>query len=237
MPPRSPELVLGRIHMPRLIAGLIAAIALLSIAAAVGLRNGAPFIAEGSVLLGERVWQGEVWRLVTWALLELAPIQLLFACLTLYWFGGDLVRTWGERRFVGFFFGSAAAAGVCTAMVGLFWPTVGMIPHAGSWAVLDAVIIAWGMLFPGREMRLYGLLRLTGRHLVYVTFGITVLFALFYGLAAFVPHFAAELLTWGWLGGGRRLLTGWQRRRKSTLLARARAFDLNDWIKKDRRRR
>ena len=59
MAPRSAELVLGRIRTPRLIAGLIAAIALLSIAAAVGLRNGAAFIAEGSVLLGERVWQGK----------------------------------------------------------------------------------------------------------------------------------------------------------------------------------
>ena len=101
--------------------------------------------------------------------------------------------------------------------------------------MLDAAIIAWGMLFPAREIRLYGVLRLTGRHLVWLTLGLPA-FALFSGLAAFVPHFATELLTLGWLGAGRQLRVGWQRRRKSTLEARARAFDLKDWIEKDRRR-
>jgi membrane associated rhomboid family serine protease len=236
MAPPARELFLGRWHMPRLIAGLIVAIAVLSIAAAVGARNGAPFIAESIYLSGQLVWAGEVWRLVTWPLFELDPIQLLFACLTLYWFGSDLVRAWGPRSFLAFFFGVAAAAGVCTTLLGLVWPVAGMIPHAGTWAVLSAAIIAWGLLFAGREIRLYGVVRMTGRHMVWLTFGGTVLYALFYGLARFVPHFAAELLTWAWLGPLRGLPAWWQHRRQRDLAAKAKAFDLQQWIDNDRRR-
>ena len=222
--------------MPRLIAGLIVAIAALSITAAVGLRNGASFIAEGSLLLGQRVWQGEVWRLVTWSLFEPRPLQLLFACLSLYWFGSELARKCGQRRFLAFFFAVAAAAGACTALVGLVWPVVGTIPYAGSWAVLDAIMIAWGTLFPSRELRLYGVVRLTGRHMVWLTLGGTALYVLFEGLAPFIPHVAAELLTLGWLRPLPRLRAWWKRRRQTELTSRARAFDLQDWIDKDRNR-
>jgi membrane associated rhomboid family serine protease len=233
MATRTRELFLGRVHMPRLIAGLMAAIALVSIAGAVGLRNGAAFIVEGSVLLGQRVWQGQLWRLVTWSLLELDPLGLLFACLTLYWFGSELCRTWGARRFAAFYFGVAAAAGACTVLIGLVWPVVGESAYMGSWPVLDATIIAWGTLFAGREIRLWGVLRMTGRHMVILTLAVTVLYALFYGLAAFIPHFAAELLTLAWLRLPR--LTGWwTQRRKATLAARASAFDLQAWIDQDR---
>lgn len=222
--------------MPWVIAGLILATALLSIAGAIGARNGAPWIAQGTVLLVPDVWRGELWRLVTWALCEFSPISLLFAGFTLYWFGSDLARLWGDWRLLGFFAAVAAAAGAVTCLLGLGWSTLQVIPHAGSWAVLDAVIVTWGLLYPTRQIRLYGVLPLTGRHLVWITLGLTVLFAVFYGLAAFVPHFAAELLVLAWFGPLRRATEAMRQRRQSTLKARAGTFDLNEWIEKDRKR-
>jgi membrane associated rhomboid family serine protease len=233
MAPPIRELTLGRLRVPAVIVGLILAIALLSIAGAVGGRNGADWIGAGSVLFVPEVWRGQVWRLFTWALCEFGPIALLFACLTLYWFGSDLARRWGTWRFLGFYFGIATAAAAVTCLLALFWTALQGIPYAGSWAVLDAIVIAWGLLHPGRELRFWGVLRLTGRHLVWLTFGLTVLFALFYGLSSFIPHFVAELLVWGWLGPLPGLLRG---RRQANLEKRARDFDLNKWIEKDRRR-
>ena len=231
------ELILGRVRMPWAVAGLILASALLSITAAIGNRNGASWMAEGSMLVVPAVWRGQLWRLVTWPLFEFDPLGLLFACLTLYWFGGDLARGWGGRRFLGFYFGVAAAAAAVTCLLALIWPSLQLIPHTGSWAVLSATIIAWGLLYPGRELRLYGLVRMTGRHMVWLTFGLTVLFALFRGPAAFVPHFAAELLVFAWLGPLRELPAVFARYRRSSLQQRARSFDLQDWINKDRRGR
>jgi membrane associated rhomboid family serine protease len=237
MPPRAREPALGKLRLPRVIIALVAVIALLSIAAAVSARNGAPLLAEGVLLVTVSVWRGEVWRLVTWSLCELGPVNLVFACLTLIWFGGALARTWGERHFLAFYFGMAAAAALLTCIVGRLWHVVGLIPHAGSWPVLDAMVMAWGLLYPARQLRLYGVLRVTGRHLVWITVGGTVLFALFYGAAPLVPHFAAELLVACWLGPLRKLPAWWKGRRQATLVARARAFDLHQWVEKDRRRR
>jgi hypothetical protein len=84
-------------------------------------------------------------------------------------------------------------------------------------------------------MRLYGLFRMTGRHMVWLTFGLTALFALFRGLGGFVPHFAGELLVLAWLGPLRHLPATLAQRRKANLQQRARVFDLQDWIDKDRR--
>jgi membrane associated rhomboid family serine protease len=233
MPGRVRELTLGRLRIPWVIAGLMLASALLSIGGAIGARSGFGELAAGSILHVPEVWRGQLWRLVTWALCEFGPLQLLFACLGLYWFGSDLARRWGDVRFLAFYFGLAAAAAAVTCLLALAWTALQGIPHAGNWAVLDGTIIAYGLLYPARELRLYGLFRLTGRHLVWLTFGLTVLFALFYGPASFVPHFTAELLVFVWLGPLPGLLA---RRRQTALKERARNFDLNKWIEKDRRR-
>jgi membrane associated rhomboid family serine protease len=231
------ELVLGRVQIPWAVAALILATAVTSIVTAIGARNGAGWMVEHAVLVAAEVWRGEVWRLVTWALCEFEALGLLFACLMLYWFGGDLARRWGGARFLAFYFGVAAAAGVVTCLVSLAWPALQVVPYAGSWAVMDATIVAWGLLHPGRELRLYGMFRMTGRHIVWLTLGLTVLFALFRGLPAFVPHFAAELLVLAWLGPLRQLPAALTRRRQSALQQKARVFDLQDWINKDRRGR
>jgi membrane associated rhomboid family serine protease len=200
--------------MPAVIAGLIGAIAVASILGAVGARNGLSVLLANGVLLVPGVWLGQLWRLVTYPLFETSPWGLFFTGLVLYWFGNDLVARWGERRFLAAFFGLAAAAGAITCLVGRFVPDVAAFPHAGSSAVLDGLIVAWGSLNPNRDFNLYGVVRLTGRLLVPITIGGTVLYSLFSGFAPFVPHFAAELLVLAWLGWSRSSLSNlWRGRR------------------------
>src|SRR4051812_1712309 len=100
MPSRAREFVLGRVRLPRVIAGLILAFALVSIGAALAGRNGASWLGANVVLIGARVWRGEVWRLLTWVLCELEPLSFVFACLTLGWVGSALARVWGAGRFL-----------------------------------------------------------------------------------------------------------------------------------------
>jgi membrane associated rhomboid family serine protease len=238
MPSPVRELVLGRLRLPRVIAGLILAIALVSIGAALGARHGAAWIGAEAVLIPGRVWRGEVWRLATWVLCEIDPITFLLACLTLGWVGSSLARGWGAGRFLAVYFGLAAVAGAITCLVGrLLAGRADPGVFAGGWPVLDGLIIAWGLLHPTRAIRLYGIIPLTGRHLVWLTLGGTVLYALFYGLAPFVPHFAAELVTLGALGPLRRLPAARAQRRQAALAKQARDFDLHAWIERDRRRR
>jgi membrane associated rhomboid family serine protease len=223
---RLPSMPFSRIRMPPVIAALIAVTAVVSIAAALGARNGAPGLITAGLLVVPAVWHGELWRLVTWVLYETDALPLVFACLTLYWVGSDLARSWGARRFLIVYFGVAAAAAALTSLLGLVWPAVAAIPQGGSWPVLDALILAWGLSYGNREIRLYGVFRLTGRQLVWITVGVTLLYALFRGLAAYVPHLFAELLVLAWM-------RPWMRRRPTARRDEPWSFDT--WLARNRR--
>jgi membrane associated rhomboid family serine protease len=228
---RSISLAVRRI--PVAIAGLIAATALVSILAAVMARNGMPALWVHGLLVVPEVWRGQLWRLVTWVLYEQGPIALLFACLMLFWFGRDLLGRWGTRRFLARYFGLAAGAAAVTVLAGLASSSVAGVVQGGSWPVMCGLIVAWGLEMPQRPLRLFGVVPLVGRHLVWLTVGGTVLFALFGGVAPYVPHFAAEALVFLALGPLRRARVRVDRERK----ARAAAWSFDEWLDRDRRKR
>ena len=176
----------------RPIAWLIALIVVLSAFGSLLERLGIP-VLHASVLVTRLVWAGEVWRLVTWAPLELSPLGLIFGCLLLYFIGPDLLHRWGTRRFFVNFFGGAAVVAAVTCLVGRFlWAEVAVIPHLGLWPMEEAMVIAWAALFPDRQILLFFALPISGRNLIAVTIAITVVMAALSGFPLFVPHFVAE---------------------------------------------
>lgn len=182
-------------RVPAAVGGLLVATVVVSLAAAMGGRNGLPLY--GFLLLEPRaVWRGEVWRLLTWVLVENEPLNLIFGGLVLWFFGRDLVDSWGERRFLATYFGVPAVAGIVTALLGLAFPSLGAARYSGFWVALNVVVVAWGLAHPFRQVLLFFAVPVSGQALVWVTVGGTVLFALFYGVGAFVPHLAAEGLAW-----------------------------------------
>src|SRR5687768_9599732 len=80
------------------IAWLIALVIGMSAGGALLERLGVPVLSL-SLLVVPEVWRGEVWRLVSWAPLELDALGLLFGCLMLYFVGPDLLHRWGRRHF------------------------------------------------------------------------------------------------------------------------------------------
>ncbi len=194
-------------------APILILIVLTAVASIVG-ANWHPLLEYG-ILSGPAVFEKfQAWRLVTWVFFELHPISLLFACLMLYWFGRDLCSTWGYTKFLAVYFGFAAAVGLATVLFGRFiWNQVYMFPHLGSWPLSEALIIAYASLFPERTINIYFVLPVQGRSLIYITIGGTVLFALFYGFAGFVPHFLAEFFMLLYVGGLRRAYLRWKLQR------------------------
>lgn len=233
---RARSFKVGPLTLPAVLAALMGAILVLSIAGVAGARNGMPGLLENGLLEVPAVWRGQVWRLLTFVLFELGPISLIFSFMVLCWFGADLVARFGTRRFLAVFFGLAALAGAVTCLVGLASPMVALVPHAGSAPVLDGLVVAWGVFYKEREIRLWGVLRLTGRWLIVATIAGTVLYALYEGFAFFVPHFATELVTLLWLGG----LQPWRERRRRRRMAqgaRGEAWSFQSWYERERRRR
>lgn len=179
-------------RVPAAVGGLIAAIVLASLAGALGRESG---LIARAAFIPAYVLEGQLWRLVTWVFFEREPFSLLFAGLTLYWFGRDLCYAWGTRRFLATFFGIAIAAAVATCLIGwLAWPALLGQAWTGSWIVILALIVAWAMIFPERQILYMMVLPITGRALLWITLGGTLLYAVFLGLRPFVPHFLAQLL-------------------------------------------
>jgi membrane associated rhomboid family serine protease len=182
-------------RVPSVIGGLIAGIVVASLLSRLGGLSSWTFLAPGLVL------EGELWRLLTWPFVDVDPLSLLFAALTLYWFGRDLAHAWGPRRFLLTWLGFGAASGLATVLLSLAVPSLAAQGYSGPWAVISALLVAWGLLFPERQMLLYMALPLSGRGLVWVTVGGTLFFAAFGGLGAYVPHLAAEGLVFLWFRG------------------------------------
>jgi membrane associated rhomboid family serine protease len=210
-------------RVPAAVGGLLAATVVVSLAAVVGERNGFPLL-QLFVLAPQAVWGGEVWRLATWVLVETEPLNLLFGGLVLFWFGRDLVEAWGERRFLATYFGIAAAAGALTCLAALAWPALQTYRFTGFWAAVDALIVAWALIHPFRQILLFFALPVSGKTLLWITVGGTVLFALFAGVAAFVPHLLAEGVAWVWVSG--KGPGQWMRRLRLPRLRRRGRFEV-----------
>ncbi len=178
-------------RVPATVGALIAAIVVASLLGALGRGHG---LVETAALVPAFVWEGQVWRLVTWVFFETDPLSLLFGGLTLYWFGRDLCFAWGARRFLVTFFGLAVVAGAVTCALGrLAWPALYASAWTGSWPVISALIIGWAMIFPERQILFMLALPVSGRALLWLTLGGTVLYALFGSLHTYVPHLTAQL--------------------------------------------
>jgi membrane associated rhomboid family serine protease len=189
-------------RVPAAVGGLIVATVVVSLVAAVGGRSGLG-LHQFLLLDTGAVWQGEVWRLVTWVLVEDSPLNLLFGGLMLHWFGRDLAEAWGERRFLVTYFAIPAVAGVLAALLALAWPGLGAYRFTGFWVALGALVVAWGLLHPFRQILLFFAVPVSGQALVWVTLGGTVFFALFAlpAVGAFVPHLLAQGIAWVHVSG------------------------------------
>ncbi len=152
-----------------------------------------PGLAEAIVFAPRRVLGGELWRLLTWVFLETSPLNLAFAALVLWWLGRDLAAAWGERRFLAVYLGLAGASAGLTLVLALLLPLYLPSVYVGSWTVITALTVAWGLLHPDRQILLYMVLPINGRTLVWITVGGTLLYALFErAVGPFVPHLIAQ---------------------------------------------
>ena len=122
------------------------------------------------------------------------PLNLLFVGLTLYWLGRDLCYAWGPRRFLLTFMGIAVAASVVTCLLAMAWQPLMRGVWTGSWPATTALVVAWAMIFPERQILFMLALPVSGRALLWLTLGGTLLYAVFGHLHAYVPHLTAQLL-------------------------------------------
>lgn len=172
-----------------------------SLIAAFGSRHVAP-IFELAALDPQAVWQGQVWRLGTYALVEPGPFGLVLTCLCYVWFGRQLASEWGSGWFLKVMGGVAVFSSVVTCLVALVDPTVMARSYVGAWPLTTAVFVAWGLTFPYREALIFYVFPVRGWWAAWGTIALTVLYAAYGGWEGVMPELAAEVAIVGYLMRG-----------------------------------
>jgi membrane associated rhomboid family serine protease len=152
------------------------------------------WLAHWTALSPDRVLHGQVWRLVTWAFVETAPMSLIFTCVAIFKFGGELAPRWGDRRLRRFMLEIIIAAAVITTLLALVVPKTLYLSRSAGWAIGDVLCIAWARQYPTAIVRVYGMLELGGKRLIAVTVGATVIFAIASGPFVMAPELFACLV-------------------------------------------
>ena len=91
-----------------------------------------------------------VWQLFTYIFLHGGFFHILFNMFALWMFGTELERVWGTREFVKYFFVCGVGAGVLSVLVS----PGSMIPTIGASGSIYGILLAYGLLFPNRELLL-----------------------------------------------------------------------------------
>jgi len=97
-----------------------------------------------------------VWQIATYLFVHGGLFHILFNMLALWMFGVDLERRWGTPAFARYYFVTGIGAGVCVVLVSLL-PLAGArasyaIPTIGASGAIYALIMAWAIVFPDREI-------------------------------------------------------------------------------------
>jgi len=143
--------------------------------------GGMPF--EGFLALTgntEAILHGQVWRFFTAPLVHMpsgpgSVSHIGFALFGFYFLAPTLEERWGTRRTITFLLG-AAFIGYFTQFVGeLIFPRLGQSHWFGSYGVIEAIAVAWALSNRNQQVRLFFVLPVSARALLFFVIGISVL--------------------------------------------------------------
>jgi membrane associated rhomboid family serine protease len=132
------------------------------------------------------------WQLVTYGFLHGSPGHLFFNMLAVYMFGSQIEQVWGPRRYATYFFVCVVGAGLIQLAVATWSVSSGGAPYPtlGASGGVYGLLLAYGMMFPNRQvMLLIPPIPMKARTLV-IVFGAIELFLGVTGTQSGVAHFA-----------------------------------------------
>jgi membrane associated rhomboid family serine protease len=115
-----------------------------------------------------------IWQIFTYMFLHGGIGHLFFNMLTLWFFGPQLERDWGTRRFLKYYFLCGMAAGVTVLLVNLAlgdWVT----PTIGASGAIYGVLVAFGVLYPNQTVLMYFLVPMKAKYMVMIFAAIELL--------------------------------------------------------------
>ena len=131
--------------------------------------------------------RGHVWQLATYLFLHGGLMHLLFNMLGLWMFGSEIERSWGTRAFLTYYFFTGIGAGITTWLVCVLTHSPGLT--IGASGAVFGILLAFGMLFPDRQILLYFVIPIQAKYLV-ILYGFIELLSVAGGRMDGVARFA-----------------------------------------------
>jgi membrane associated rhomboid family serine protease len=158
-----------------------------------------------------------LWQVVTYMFLHDGFFHILFNMFALWMFGSELERTWGQSRFLFYYFLTGIGAGITCVLLS---PS-SIVATLGASGAIYGLLLAYGMLFPDRMIFLYFLIPIRAKYFVMIMGAIEFLSALATpgSLVSHVAHLGGMLFGFLYLRGqplyleGRNRYYRWRRLR------------------------
>lgn len=145
---------------------------------------------------------GQLWRLVTYTLVQQTPTGLIFGGIAIYFFGPWAATRYGDRSFLGYVLFLTLGAGLVTHALG-FVLRVPFRDYLGVWPLVDGLVLLWALQNQYQQVLLMFVLPVSGRMLAIITVATNALWALWatsadglMGLFAFMPPLASLGIAW-----------------------------------------
>ncbi len=123
------------------------------------------------------VHEFKIWQLFTYMFLHVDFFHIFMNLFGLWMFSGDLEEQWGSATFFKFYIFSGIGAGICIAFMNvIIYDSYGINPLTmGASGALYAVLLAYGLTWPNREVLLWFVLPVKMKYLV-IFFGLIEFF-------------------------------------------------------------
>lgn len=129
-----------------------------------------------------------LWQVFTYMFLHsrASIFHILFNSLALWMFGGELEQFWGSKRFFSYYLLSGLGAGIFIAIVNFVSTSMygvnPMVSTVGASGAIFALLVAYGMIWPNREVYIWGIFPIKVKYLV-ILFGCISFFGTFNNLS------------------------------------------------------
>ncbi|MFC1670516.1 rhomboid family intramembrane serine protease, partial [Spirochaetota bacterium] len=159
------------------------------------------------------IYEFKLWQVFTYMFLHGGWMHIIFNLFALWMFAGDLENQFGSKAFLKFYLYSGIGAGIFIAVMNYISYTKYGIssPTIGASGALYAILLAYGMTWPNREVLLYFVIPVKIKYLV-LGFGLIE----FFGILSTLSGQGSNISHIGHIGG---LISGFiiiMIRRKST---------------------
>ena len=137
---------------------------------------------------------GFVFQLITYPFIEVNLMGFIFNALVVWFIGSELERQWGAKIYVRFLLINVLCVGLIYALVNLlfFYGTFTYsAPIHGLTGINFAMLIAYSLLYPDRQMSLMMIFPMRARTFCWILAGIEAYMAIFSNLSSAWAHLLA----------------------------------------------